>query len=90
MDTAITYVNVGFWSTVALEKDGNPAAEVLNRLIEAEVTKLDGHKSLYSSAYYEKEEFDRLYGGEHYRAVKSKYDQDSRLTDLYAKVVQRR
>jgi FAD/FMN-containing dehydrogenase len=54
------------------------------------VTKLDGHKSLYSSAYYEKEEFDRLYGGEHYRAVKSKYDHDGRLTDLYAKVVQRR
>ena len=63
---------------------------MLNRLIEAEVTKLDGHKSLYSSAFYEKDEFDRLYGGEHYRTVKAKYDRDGRLTDLYAKVVQRR
>ena len=90
MDTTVTYVNVGFWSTVALEKGGNPADGVLNRLIEAEVTKLDGHKSLYSSAFYERDEFDRLYGGEHYRTVKSKYDRDSRLTDLYAKVVQRR
>ena len=35
----MTYVNVGFWSTVALEKGGNPADGVLNRLIEAEVTK---------------------------------------------------
>ncbi len=90
MDTTVTYVNVGFWSTVALEKGGNPADGVLNRLIEAEVTKLDGHKSLYSSAFYEKDEFDRLYGGEHYRTVKTKYDRDGRLTDLYAKVVQRR
>ena len=90
MDTAVTYVNVGFWSTVELPKGGNPADGVLNRLIEDEVTKLDGHKSLYSSAYYDKEEFDRLYGGDHYRAVKARYDKDDRLTDLFAKVVQRR
>ena len=45
---------------------------------------------LYSSAFYERDEFDRLYGGEHHRTVKSKYDRDGRLTDLYAKVVQRR
>lgn len=90
MDTSATYVNVGFWSTVAREPGSNPADGALNRLIEAEVTRLDGHKSLYSSAYYSKDEFDRLYGGEHYEQVKSRYDPQNRLTDLFAKVVQRR
>lgn len=90
MDTTVTYVNVGFWSTVDLPKGGNPADGVLNRLIEDEVTALDGHKSLYSSAFYDRAEFDHLYGGEHYAGVKSKYDPDNRLTGLYAKVVQRR
>ena len=37
-----------------------------------------------------REEFDELYGGETYRAVKQRYDPDSRLLDLYAKAVQRR
>ncbi len=90
MDTSATYVNVGFWSTVAREPGADPSDGALNKLIEAEVTRLDGHKSLYSSAYYEKEEFDRLYGGDQYEQIKSKYDPNRRLTDLFAKVVQRR
>ena len=53
-------------------------------------SELDGHKSLYSDAFYSPEEFDALYGGETYRAVKQRYDPDSRLLDLYAKAVQRR
>ena len=70
-----------------------PVGEVegeTNRLIERKVSELDGHKSLYSDAYYAREEFDELYGGETYRAVKQRYDPDSRLLDLYAKAVQRR
>ena len=81
-----TYVNVGFWSTV-------PVGQVegqTNRMIERKVGELEGHKSLYSDAYYSPEEFDELYGGETYRAVKRRYDPDSRLLDLYAKAVQRR
>ncbi|WP_394554868.1 FAD-binding oxidoreductase [Agromyces sp. MMS24-JH15] len=81
-----TYVNVGFWSTVPV---GATEGET-NRRIEREVGDLDGHKSLYSDAYYEREEFDRLYGGAAYRAVKERYDPDSRLLDLYAKAVRRR
>jgi FAD/FMN-containing dehydrogenase len=81
-----TYVNVGFWSTVPA---GASEGET-NRRIERTVTELDGHKSLYSDAYYSPEEFDELYGGETYRAVKQRYDPDSRLLDLYAKAVQRR
>ena len=83
---AETYVNVGFWSTVPV---GSTEGET-NRLIERKVSELDGHKSLYSDAYYSPEEFDELYGGETYRAVKQRYDPDSRLLDLYAKAVQRR
>ncbi len=81
-----TYVNVGFWSTVPV---GSTEGET-NRSIERRVSELDGHKSLYSDAYYSPEEFDELYGGETYRAVKKRYDPDSRLLDLYAKAVQRR
>ena len=61
-----------------------------NRLIEKKVSELDGHKSLYSDAYYSPDEFNELYGGETYNTVKKTYDPDSRLLDLYAKAVQRR
>ena len=81
-----TYVNVGFWSTVPV---GSAEGET-NRMIERKVGELDGHKSLYSDAFYSPEEFDHLYGGETYRAMKKRYDPDSRLLDLYAKAVQRR
>ena len=81
-----TYVNVGFWSTVPV---GSTEGET-NRMIERKVGELDGHKSLYSDAFYSPEEFDHLYGGKTYRAVKEQYDPDSRLLDLYAKAVQRR
>jgi FAD/FMN-containing dehydrogenase len=81
-----TYVNVGFWSSVPV----GPEEGHTNRLIERRVSELDGHKSLYSDAYYSHEEFDELYGGETYKTVKKAYDPDSRLLDLYAKAVQRR
>jgi FAD/FMN-containing dehydrogenase len=81
-----TYVNIGFWSSVPV----GPTEGATNRLIEAKVGALDGHKSLYSDSYYAREEFDELYGGETYKTVKKTYDPDSRLLDLYAKAVQRR
>ena len=66
------YVNVGFWSTVAIEP-GHEDGDV-NRAIEDEVGRLGGHKSLYSDAYYDEPTFDRLYGGAEYRPVKKRYD----------------
>ena len=81
-----TYVNVGFWSSVPI----GAIEGATNRLIEAKVGSLDGHKSLYSDSFYSREEFDELYGGETYKTVKKIYDPDSRLLDLYAKAVQRR
>ncbi|ORU95442.1 FAD-binding oxidoreductase [Mycobacterium bohemicum] len=81
-----TYVNLGFWSSVP----AGPVDGATNRMIEAKVSELDGHKSLYSDSFYTREEFDELYGGEAYKTVKKTYDPDSRLLDLYAKAVQRR
>src|SRR6185312_14098237 len=81
-----TYVNVGFWSSVPL----GATEGATNQLIEKQVSALDGHKSLYSDAYYSPEEFDDLYGGEAYKTLKKTYDPDSRFLDLYAKAVQRR
>lgn len=81
-----TFVNVGFWSTVPA---GTTEGET-NRAVERCVRDLGGHKSLYSDAYYEQDEFDALYGGEDYRVVKKAYDPDGRFLDLYAKAVRRR
>ncbi|GLP73306.1 FAD-linked oxidase [Mycobacterium antarcticum] len=81
-----TYVNIGFWSSVPAGAEEG----AMNRLIEEKVSELDGHKSLYSDAYYSPDEFNELYGGETYDTVKKTYDPDSRLLDLYAKAVLRR
>ncbi|WP_194816850.1 FAD-binding oxidoreductase [Nocardia sp. XZ_19_385] len=83
-----TYVNAGFWSAVPTVP-GRPEGAA-NRAIEQKVTEFDGHKSLYSDAYYDKDEFAALYGGEHYTELKKRYDPDQRLLDLYSKAVQRK
>jgi FAD/FMN-containing dehydrogenase len=82
------YVNVGFWGTVHVgpERDDAPR----NRAIEAKVHELDGHKSLYSEAFYDQETFDRLYDGPALAAVKQRYDPDDRFTSLYDKAVRSR
>ncbi|GGK61040.1 FAD-binding oxidoreductase [Nocardia camponoti] len=83
-----TYVNVGFWSavpTVAGQPEGTA-----NRAIEAKVTELDGHKSLYSDSYYDEAEFAALYGGDVYAQLKNRYDPNQRLLNLYSKAVQRK
>jgi len=77
-----TYVNVGFWSTVP---GGQPGAT--NRAIERRVSELDGHKSLYSDSYYSREDFDALYGGDAYAALKDSYDPLGRFPHLYDKAV---
>ena len=82
------YVNVGFWSTVAIEpgrQDGD-----VNRAIEHEVDAVGGHKSLYSDAYYTRVDFAARYGGDTYAGVKQRYDPKGRLLDLYDKAVRRR
>ena len=86
-DPSVTYVNVGFWSTVALPPGVDPAEGRVNRRIEDMVTALDGRKSLYSTAFYDRETFWSIYGGSEYARLKKSYDPDDRLLDLYQKVV---
>ena len=83
-----TYVNVGFWGTVAIEPGGADGDK--NRAVETEVHKLGGHKSLYSDAYYDRATFDALYNVPFQEAVKAQTDPDDRLTGLYDKAVKRR
>jgi len=88
LDPDVLYVNVGLWSSVALpagEPDGTH-----NRLVERLVDDLGGRKSLYSTSFYEREHFWRLYNGTVYELLKKAYDPDGRLLDLYAKCVERR
>ncbi|MCW3844841.1 FAD-binding oxidoreductase [Micromonospora yasonensis] len=82
-----SYVNIGFWGSVPIA-DGAADGDV-NRAVERAVSEAGGHKSLYSDAYYERDEFDRLYGGDIWRAVRDRYDPDHRLTGLYEKAVAR-
>jgi FAD/FMN-containing dehydrogenase len=83
-----TYVNVGFWGAVPVGDDA--PSSPLNRAIEEKVAELDGHKSLYSESFYDRDTFDRLYDGPNLAAVKQRYDPDDRLTSLYDKAVQKR
>jgi FAD/FMN-containing dehydrogenase len=79
------YVNVGFWATVPLEP--GEADGTHNRRIESKVTELGGHKSLYSTSYFDEDEFWLAYDGETYRKLKAAYDPNGRLPDLYSKCV---
>jgi FAD/FMN-containing dehydrogenase len=83
-----TYVNVGFWGNVGVGPDAPNAPR--NRAIEAKVHELDGHKSLYSEAFYDRDTFEQLYDGANLARVKDRYDPDHRLTSLYDKAVRRR
>lgn len=82
------YVNAGFWGMVAVGPDRVNAP--VNRAIETKVGELDGHKSLYSEAFYSREDFDALYNGAHLAQIKKTYDPEGRLTSLYDKAVRRK
>jgi FAD/FMN-containing dehydrogenase len=85
MRPGLLYVNFGFWGTVALP--AGAADGHFNRRIEDKVTELGGHKGLYSTACYLKEEFWTRYNGPEYAKLKRAYDPQGRLADLYDKCV---
>ncbi len=89
LDPATTYVNVGFWSTVPVPPGVDPGEGRVNRRIEKVVTDLGGRKSLYSTAFYDRDEFARLYGGATYETLRSAYDPQGRLPDMWTKTVAR-
>jgi FAD/FMN-containing dehydrogenase len=82
------YVNFGFWGTVPLPP--GRADGYRNRLLEDAVGRLGGHKSLYSTAYYTRDEFWQRYNGAAYAELKREYDPGGRLLDLYDKCVRPR
>lgn len=85
LDPGELYVNVGFWSSVALASGMDPHRH--NRWVEDEVDRLGGRKSLYSTAFYDEARFWELYNGPVYRQLKARYDPGGRLLDLYTKCV---
>ncbi|ADD44642.1 FAD-binding oxidoreductase [Stackebrandtia nassauensis] len=85
LDRGERYVNFGFWATAMLRPGQAPDHH--NRFVENLVDELGGHKSLYSTVHYDRDEFRRRYGGEAYDELKQRYDPGARLPDLYDKVV---
>jgi FAD/FMN-containing dehydrogenase len=81
------YVNFGFWDVVRTREPRERGH--FNRMIEREVARAGGIKSLYSESCYPKDEFDRTYGGEAYARLKAKYDPAGRFPTLFEKVVRR-
>ena len=81
------WVNFGFWDVVTTQLRWEPGH--FNRLVEGEVLRLGGLKSLYSESFFTPEAFDAAYGMAHYRALKAKYDPQGQLLGLYEKCVLR-
>lgn len=81
-----TYINFGFWDHVPTHSAND--LHYYNKLIEAAVDRLDGKKGLYSKAYYKQDKFWQLYNGTTYFALKTKYDPEHRLKDLYEKCIE--
>jgi FAD/FMN-containing dehydrogenase len=87
MDSSSLYINFGFWDSV--QTTMNPDKGYYNKLIEHTVKNLSGMKSLYSTSYYERSNFEELYNYPVYRTLKQAYDKNARFKDLYEKCVLR-
>ena len=81
------YVNFGFWDVIESAQAFEPGH--FNRLIEREVMRLGGIKSLYSDSFFTPGEFERAYDQPEYRRLKARYDPQGRAPDLYDKCVRR-
>ena len=87
LDASPFYVNFGFWDAIETAQAHEPAH--FNRMIEREVMRLGGIKSLYSDSFFTPAEFDAAYGGPDYRRLKARYDPLGRAPTLYDKCVRR-
>ena len=81
------YVNFGFWDVVKRRERHERGH--FNRLVEGEVARLGGIKSLYSESFFTPDDFFARYGGEAYARLKAKYDPDRRFPTAYEKCVLR-
>ena len=57
------------------------------RILDRKCFELGGIKMLYSSTFIDREEFDRLYHGKAYAALKAKYDPAGYAPTLFEKAV---
>lgn len=87
LEPGTLYVNFGFWDTISSPVAHEPG--YYNRLVEREVLRLGGIKSLYSESFFTPEEFDEAYGRADFEALKAKYDPQRRALGLYEKCVLR-
>ncbi len=85
MDPMTLYINFGFWDVVRTREPLSRGH--FNRMVERTVRDLGGIKSLYSDSYFSEEEFWRTYDKAAYHALKSRYDPEHQLLDLYEKCV---
>ena len=81
------HVNFGFWDVVESTHVYEPGH--FNRLVEREVMRLGGIKSLYSDSFFTPEEFSQAYGMARYQVLKARYDPAGRMLGLYQKCVLR-
>lgn len=86
-DESQLHIDFGFWDIVRTKEKHERG--YFNKKVEAKTMELDGMKSLYSEAFYDRETFDRLYNAKDYVLLKQKYDPHGRLKGLYEKVVLR-
>ncbi len=87
MDPETLYVNFGFWDVISGRT--KLPADHYNRQVEQQVIALGGMKSLYSDSYFTPDEFWRIYNQPAYDRLKTQYDPDGVLKDLYRKCVLR-
>ena len=78
-------VDIGFYASKKL-KSGMPDNHY-NKLVEEELMKLGAVKGLYSTSFYEWEDFWLSYDEKRYFEVKKKYDSENTFPNLYEKVV---
>jgi FAD/FMN-containing dehydrogenase len=81
------YVNFGFWDVVETRQSFAPGH--FNRLVEREVMRLGGIKSLYSDSFFTRDDFANAYAMAQYQALKARYDPAGRMLGLYEKCVLR-
>jgi FAD/FMN-containing dehydrogenase len=81
------YFNLGCYCHV--KKRPDQGDYYATRLLDRKCFDLGGIKMLYSSTFLDEPEFDRIYNGAGYRAVKRRYDPDGTLGTLFQKCVLR-
>ncbi|MEO7159435.1 MAG: FAD-binding oxidoreductase [Polaromonas sp.] len=87
LGASLLYINFGFWDVIESEHSFEPGH--FNRLIEQEVMRLGGIKSLYSDSFFTAQEFGQAYDMAAYGQLKAKYDPQGRAPHLYDKCVRR-